>query len=311
MPNYLVTGAAGFIGAALAKKLILDGAHVTSIDNLSTGSEANVPVGTKLIIGDCGSADTIQKLNGQKFDAIFHIAGQSSGEISFDNPIYDIQTNAQSTLHLLKYACATSCNRFIFASTMSVYGNKIHKPAQEIDIPRPQSFYGVAKLASEHYIRLYESYGIKGTSLRLFNVYGPGQNLSNLRQGMVSIYLSQMLQNQRIIVKGPKDRFRDLVYIDDVVEAFTRCLNNKNSENTILNFGTGKRTYVYEMIDLLRTFYGKPVDVNYEGETLGDVQGIIADVTKHENILGVWKKTNSACGLKKMLSYYENQRHIA
>ena len=99
------------------------------------------------------------------------------------------------------------------------------QPVHENMSLHPTSFYAVGKLASEHYLRLYSKFGIKTTALRLFNVYGPGQNLKNLRQGMVSIYLAQAMKNRKVVVKGSGDRFRDLVYIDDVVDAFYKSLS--------------------------------------------------------------------------------------
>ena len=100
MKTFLVTGAAGFIGAALAKRLVEEGNKVVTIDNLSTGFEENIPEGVEFIKGDCQDKNIITRLNNYQFDAIFHIAGQSSGEISFDDPVYDLQTNTQSTLLL-------------------------------------------------------------------------------------------------------------------------------------------------------------------------------------------------------------------
>ena len=108
MSTYLVTGAAGFIGGALAKRLVADGNTVVTIDNLSTGLESNIPEGVVFIQGDCGDAAVYEQLPDDQYDAIFHIAGQSSGEISFDDPIYDIRTNAESTLLLLQFALKKS-----------------------------------------------------------------------------------------------------------------------------------------------------------------------------------------------------------
>ena len=187
MSNFIVTGAAGFIGSALAAELIQNGHTVVTIDNLSTGYETNIPDGVEFILGDCGDNETIKKIPKRNYDAIFHIAGQSSGEISFDNPVYDISTNTVSTLLLLDYARQHGCDRFIYAGTMSVYGMQPEKPVNEDSHCSPSSFYGVGKLASEHYLKIYQPFGIDTTSLRLFNVYGPGQNLENLRQGYFSL----------------------------------------------------------------------------------------------------------------------------
>ena len=185
--KYLVTGAAGFIGSWIAKRLIKRGAEIWTIDNLTTGFMENLDPAVKFIKGGCEDPRAIAELEDQRFDAIFHIAGQSSGEISFDDPYYDLAANTESTLRLIEYGLRTGSNRFIYASTMSVYGATPERPIGEDYTPCPVSFYGVGKLASEHYLRIFEPKGLQPTSLRLFTVYGPNQNLANLRQGMVKI----------------------------------------------------------------------------------------------------------------------------
>ena len=300
MKNYLVTGGAGFIGSHLIRRLLKEGNNVTTIDNLTTGFKKNIPKGTNFIKGDCGTSKVYKKLKNTKFDAIFHIAGQSSGEISFDNPVYDIRTNTISTILLLKHALKINCKRFIFASTMSVYGVKSNKPTKETEETLPESFYGISKLASENYLRIFEKYGIKHTSLRLFNVYGPGQNMSNLRQGMISIFMSQMINQRKIRVKGSSLRYRDFIYIDDVVEYFIRCLNNKKSIGKIINVGTGKKTFVKQIIRKLISFNKNEVPVKYSGSTEGDINGIYANIKILKKILGKIKQTLLYEGLLKM-----------
>ena len=300
MKNYLVTGGAGFIGSHLIRRLLKEGNNVTTIDNLTTGFKKNIPKGTNFIKGDCGTSKVYKKLKNTKFDAIFHIAGQSSGEISFDNPVYDIRTNTISTILLLKHALKINCKRFIFASTMSVYGVKSNKPTKETEETLPESFYGISKLASENYLRIFEKYGIKHTSLRLFNVYGPGQNMSNLRQGMISIFMSQMIKQRKIRVKGSSLRYRDFIYIDDVVEYFIRCLNNKKSIGKIINVGTGKKTFVKQIIRKLISFNKNEVPVKYSGSTEGDINGIYANIKILKKILGKIKQTLLYEGLLKM-----------
>ena len=301
MSRYLVTGAAGFIGSALASRLTKDGNKVVTIDNLSTGNTSNIPDGVEFIEGDCGNQEVYSKIPNDPYDAIFHIAGQSSGEISFDDPIYDIRTNAESTLLLLNFALQNKCKRFIYASTMSVYGIKPERPVKENEDCLPESFYGIAKLASEHYLRVYEQYGIDATSLRLFNVYGPGQNMNNLRQGMVSIFLAQMLKDKRIHVKGSADRFRDFIHIDDVVESFFRCLSCDKSKGEIINIANGKATKVKEIIDLLVSSQKEKIEIKYKGGTPGDIHGIFADITLMNETLGTWERIDLQDGLKMMI----------
>tara|TARA_Y100000590_G_scaffold142430_1_gene163424 strand:- start:5204 stop:6130 length:927 start_codon:yes stop_codon:yes gene_type:complete len=307
MKNYLVTGAAGFIGSAVAKRLISLGNYVVSIDNLSTGKKSNIPEGVVFIEGDCGDPEIYTKVPNKNYDAIIHIAGQSSGEISFDDPVYDIKTNAVSTLLLLKYALDTSCKRFIYASSMSVYGKQPDQRVKEGSECNPLSFYGVGKLASEHYLEIYRTYGIETTSLRLFNVYGPGQNLENLKQGMVSIYLAQIHEKDLVEVKGSLDRYRDFIYIDDVVDAFESCLTGKGSEGEIINIGTGMRTTVEELLALLFELQQKKLNIKNADSTAGDLFGIYADITKMKTILGIEKPKNLIKGLTEMNNWLSNQ----
>ncbi|MDR1947356.1 MAG: NAD-dependent epimerase/dehydratase family protein [Desulfovibrio sp.] len=301
MALYLVTGAAGFIGAALAASLLREGHEVVGADNLSTGFMQNVPAGVQFFHGDCGEAGLYNGvLPARPYDAVFHIAGQSSGEISFDDPVYDLRSNTVSVLHLLRFALDNGCRRFIYAGSMSVYGEQPDAPVREGAPCRPQSFYGVGKLASEHYLRLHEQYGMRSTSLRLFNVYGPGQNMINMRQGMVSIFMSMMLADGHIHIKGRPDRYRDFVYIDDVVRAFTACLTRRESEGGILNIGGSGRVTVGELADKITALSEKPVSVEYSGGTPGDVHGIYADISLARERLGYVPQVSPEEGLARM-----------
>lgn len=139
---------------------------------------------------------------------------------------------------------------------MSVYGeHKGKEKFSESDIPKPKSFYAVGKLASERYMDIFSrEFGIDYVALRYFNVYGPGQNLSNLKQGMVSIYLKQFIDKNfnDVIVKGSLDRFRDLVYIDDVVDITLQAMNELSFNNKIVNVATGKKTSVGSILQLIK-----------------------------------------------------------
>lgn len=281
--RYLVTGGAGFVGSKLSKALLKLGHEIYIIDNLNTGFKDNIPNEAHFIEGDCGDIKTIEKLNNLYFDAIFHIAGQSSGEISFEDPIYDLRSNTISTLLLLDYACKNKCKKFIFASTMSVYGDYEKEIVSELDECKPKSFYAVGKYASEQYLRIYSTnYGIDYTVLRYFNIYGPGQNMENMKQGMVSIFLKQIMADEypNVTVKGSLNRFRDFIYIDDLIEITINALSNPEMNNQIINVGTGIKTTVKQVINTLmeKTKITKPIIV-LEG-TLGDQFGIYSNTKK-------------------------------
>ena len=302
--NYLVTGAAGFIGAALAKRISTQGG-VTTIDNLSTGSREHIPHGVEFIEGNAYDPSTIAKLNGQHFDAIFHIAGQSGGVTCWDDPVYDLNSNVTSTLLLLDYARKTGCKKFIYASSMSVYGDENPCPVREDDEIKPKTFYAVGKNASEHYMRIYsQEYGIKCTALRLNNTYGPGQNMGNLRQGMVSIYLAYAIKDHHIPVMGDKNRYRDFVFIDDTVDAFLMAA--EGNEKELYNYYTvctNTKTTCGQLVELIQKLLPYEVTVEYKGHTQGDQFGIFCSYEKIFNSLGWEPKVKLADGLKIMADW--------
>ncbi len=305
--TYLVTGAAGFIGSAVAQKLIHDGHNVVTIDNLSTGKKENLPSGIKFLEGDCADKKIIDQLKVYNFDAILHIAGQSSGEISFENPAYDLNTNTLSSLLLLKLASEIGCKKFIYASSMSIYGNQPDSPVYEDAILNPVSFYSVGKMASEKYMNIYSKFGISNTALRLFNVYGPGQNLENMKQGMVSIYLAQALESRKIIVKGSPDRYRDFVYIDDVVNTFIASIGLEEPGFNFYNVATGVRTTVSQLLNMITVNFDEPIEIQYIESTPGDQFGIYGNSDKFKNIFGNIICTNLDNGLTKMIGWAKNE----
>lgn len=301
--HYLVTGAAGFIGAAVAERLLAGGHTVVTIDNLSTGYMEHIPKGAVFVQGDVADKSALSQMDHETFDAIIHIAGQSSGEISFEKPVYDLQTNTQSTLFLLDLARRIGCKKFIYASTMSVYGD--HQPPQckENAENLPKSFYAVGKIASEHYMRIYaEQFGIACTALRLFNTYGIGQNLRNLKQGMASIYLAMAINDHRIVVKGSKERFRDFVYIDDVVEAIVKSLDRTENYD-VFNVCTGKATTVETVVKTICDFLPYEVQVEYTEGTPGDQFGIFGDNEKIQRVMGWKPKVEFMDGMKRMVEW--------
>ncbi len=308
LKTYLVTGAAGFIGSAIAKKLILQGNKVITIDNLSTGNIDNVPENCIYIKGDVYDENIIKQLENYKFDAIIHIAGQSSGEISFENPVYDLKTNTQSTLMLLDYAKKNNVNKFIYASSMSVYGDLKEEFVNEKMELHPKSFYAVGKLASENYMKIYSSFGIECTALRFFNVYGIGQNMDNLKQGMASIYLAMALKDKKIVVKGSKDRFRDFVCIDDVVDSVLCCLESKKQKGfDVYNVSTGVKHTVEQVINEIQKNLSYKVDVEYVAGTPGDQHGIYGDNTKLKQDYGWQPKTSFDLGIAQMVEWAKNK----
>ena len=295
----LITGVAGFIGSKLAQKFIENHHIVYGVDDLSSGLMSNVPNGLKFIKFDISNPKVIEILP-QNCDLILHLAGQSSGEISFDNPVNDLNKNTVSTLNLIEYGKRCKIKKLLFASSMSVYGNVPDINISESFVQKPLSCYGVGKLAAEHYLEIFKS-EVPYINLRMFNVYGPGQDLGNLRQGMVSIFIAQAIDKGVIQVKGDLNRFRDFIYIDDVVNIWYELANDKRLFNLTLNLGSGVRTTIFELLNEIKKNISE-IKYYTEGITPGDQKGIYADNSLLVKKLGFLKFTSLADGLKNYIN---------
>jgi UDP-glucose 4-epimerase len=304
VPRVLVTGGAGFIGAHLAHALAGDGWDVEIADDLSTGSRHNLPSGVPFHQVDLGRADALDRLPGGHFDAIAHLAGQSSGEKSFDDPMHDFDANARSTALLATWALRQGVQTLVHASSMGVYGQPDAWPVAEDAPLRPQSWYGASKRAAELALEVAGRQGLRTVSLRMFSIYGPGQDLREMRQGMASIFLAMLLRGEPVEVHGPLDRVRDLVYIDDCVDAWRRALTRPQASGAI-NVGTGIGTSVGDLVAALIAAVGLPADhpVRSRGTTPGDQHALAADTALARRALGWEATTRLQDGLAAMLAW--------
>ncbi|WKZ36503.1 MAG: NAD-dependent epimerase/dehydratase family protein [Anaerolineales bacterium] len=305
----LITGGAGFIGSALAHRLIAEGHQVSVVDNLSTGKQANIPQEAEFVEYDLAKADCLNHLPAGKFDAVCHLAAQSSGPASIEMPYYDLQVNAASTLLLSRWCLKNNTSRFLYASSMTVYGNKHASPVSEDAVCEPIAYYGVSKLASEHLLRLASLEGLQATSFRMFSVYGPGQNLGNMKQGMASIFMAYLLRGEEVPVTGPLERFRDFIYIDDVIDAWINALNMKQTPSPIYNLGTGKATTVRELLktlmDAMRLDKNHPIK-ELPGSAF-DQFGLTANISLAEKELNWKPKMGLSDGLRKMAAWAKKE----
>ncbi len=305
MGTYLVTGAAGFIGSALAMELVKQGHTVVTVDNLSTGIRENIPQGVILIEGNAFDPMIIAQLDQWKFDTVFHLAGQSGGVTCWDDPVYDLNSNVTSTLLLLEYCKKSGCHTFVYASSMSVYGDENPCPVREGDEIKPKSFYAVGKHASEHYMRIYAAEaGMKCTALRLNNTYGPGQSLDFRRQGMVRIFVSMAVRDHFITIMGDENRYRDFVYISDVVRAFLMAAEGKEPgmyhEYTV---ATNRKTTCGQLVRMIVDLLPFEVKYEYKGSTRGDQFGIFCSYEKIYHALGWEPQVSLEEGLKTMTDW--------
>lgn len=303
-PRALVTGGAGFIGSHLAAGLLDDGWDVDVVDDLSTGNERNLPAAAEFIRLDLGEPEAASKLPDRRYDAICHLAGQASGEKSFDDPGRDLDANARSTVALAAWALERQIPSMLHASSMGVYGEPDLLPVVESAPLRPISWYGASKLAAEQALSVVRERGLRTVSLRMFSVYGPGQDLADLRQGMVSIFLAMALRDEPIVVRGSLERVRDFVYVDDCVDAWRRALDGDVSGP--INVGTGKGTRVGDLVAALLGALGKAPDHPVEadaGTTPGDQFAVAADITRAREALGWAPRTSLREGLDAVVAW--------
>ncbi|MEE9274985.1 MAG: NAD-dependent epimerase/dehydratase family protein [bacterium] len=309
MARYLVTGGAGFIGSRMVRRLLERGDTAVVLDDLSTGFRENVPPGAEFVQGDLADPAVWEGLSPEGVDAVLHLGAQSSGEVSHEDPLRDFDVNARGSLLLLGWCERHGVRRLLHASSMAVYGNS-DRPSAEDAPKRPGSFYGASKLAAEGYITLFARRGGAPTVFRLFNVYGPGQNLGNLKQGMVSIYMAYLLDGEPVLVKGSLDRFRDFVYVDDVVDAWMAALARPETAGETYNLASGRRTTVRELLDGLLAAFGRAgEDRVVQGEgTAGDIAGSVADISKIRRELEWSPKTELREGLGRMVRWARERR---
>ncbi len=287
MKTIIITGGLGYLGSHLAKRLINEGFNVIIFDNYFTNVNSKIK-GSKIIKCDITNYKSLEKIKLKKIYAVLHLAAQSSGPKSIEFPDLDVRLNILGTVNILKYCNKFKIKKFLFASSFTVYGDPIKSEVlKEKDSCKPKSLYGISKHTCEQYIKiLCNKYSINWNIVRMFNVYGPGQDLARRDQGIVSIYLSYIKHGNYLPVKGSLSRFRDLIYIDDVVDAWVKCLKNKKYKNRIFNLGSGKKTFIREIIREIILIYEKvgKVKIKKVKSTPGDIKGCYADITNIKKI---------------------------
>ena len=294
----LITGVAGFIGSRLARFLLKKNYVVYGVDNLWKGEIKNIPVNVNFIKGDIGDIKTIQKVKEiESIDVICHLAGQSSGEKSFYDPKLDLKLNLSSTLGIVEIAKFFSVEKIINASSMSVYGSLDSAANEEKNTPMPLSIYGQNKLSSERFLSILLP-NISVLNYRMFNVYGPGQCLKDLKQGMVSIFLSMAINQSKIEIKGSLNRIRDFIYIDDVILFWYKAIKLELNSHKIINLGTGKATKVSTLVEIIKKNFSNNIDVEVLDPTPCDQSIIYSNNNSLIKLFGDFEFINIEDGIR-------------
>ena len=304
-----VTGGCGYVGSKIVKRLLSSGHEITILENFSTSIGVDFDQ-CEVIKCDITNPEELKAVKVQGVEALLHLAAQSSGPKSFEIPDIDIKINILGTLNMINWCRDNDIKRILFASSFVVYGDTPHTEVlTEDEICRPKSIYALSKHTCEQLLSIYATpHGIDWNVLRMFNVYGPGQDLSRKDQGMVSIFLSLVKEKNYIGVQGSLDRFRDFIYIDDVVQGWERCLLDSSHPNEIYNLGSGAKTYLSGLIDTLIDVYGKTGQVKIEevGATMGDMKGCYADISKLSGHFGYAPQFDLKEGVKRFKEWADN-----
>ncbi len=258
MSRILITGGAGFIGSHVADLLVVKGHDVAVVDNLSTGRREFVPPEAQFFRYDIKSSHASELILDWRPQIIIHHAAQMSVQVSLGNPVLDAQDNILGSLNILQAATRVQVRKFIFASTGgAMYGDAAPIPAREKDTPRPESPYGIAKMAVEHYLHFYHrQHGIVPVSLRYANVYGPRQNGLG-EAGVVAIFIEKFLQGQQPVINGDGLQTRDFTYVGDIAAANLLAL--AYPEAGTFNIGTGRETDILTIYQHLQKLTASPL----------------------------------------------------
>lgn len=311
MRTCLVTGGAGFIGSHIADRLIEEGYRVIIIDNESTGFRENVNSKAIYVRGDITRPKDLTKAFSYGIDVVFHIAGQASTIRSFDDPISDLRVNVVGTINVLKMCLKHRVPRLMYASSMTVYGHPTKVPIPETEPCRPISYYGITKYAAERYVhataeRVDLDFEFRVTSFRMFNVYGERQSLENPYQGVVSIFIANILNGETITIHSDGEQSRDFVHIQDVVDAWMAALDNEQAYNQVFNLGTGTQRSINELVDVVLAAFNhsrKTYPVQYAPVRPGDQRHMAADITRASRVLGWCPKVQFKEGMERTIRW--------
>ena len=298
-----VTGGAGFIGSHLVDRLIEDGHTVQVIDNLYTGNKEFVHSKAQFIELDIRDPKLYSVLEEFRPDYIFHEAAQTEVSTSMSDPMLDCDINLMGLINLLNAAVKLDVKKFLMPSSAAVYGNLDTLPLNDEMIGNTSSFYGLTKLTTEHYLRIYhEAFGLPYLCYRYSNVFGPRQGNGG-EGGVISIFAKAIVQGSPIIIYGDGKQTRDFIYVDDVVEA--NILGMQHQVTGIYNVSTGISSSVNLLVDEFRNISGKDIEVVYDKPRLGDIRDSVLATDKSEKELLFTAKYNLHDGLIKTYEYFK------
>lgn len=308
MSKYVVTGGAGFIGSAIVRALLREGAEkVTVIDNLLTGREQNLDEVRRRIDFhrvDIRRYEDIAPIL-RDAEVVFHEAAIPSVPRSIDDPVPSHEINIDGTFQVLRAARDGQVRRVVYAASSSAYGDTLVLPKVETMTPAPKSPYALQKLVGEYYCNVFATcFKLDAVALRYFNVYGPRQDPSSPYSGVLSLFMKAVLERRAPRIYGDGEQSRDFTYVEDVAELNLKAAKAKNVAGKTYNGGNGGRITLNQAWRLLQEFEGVEIPPNYGPRRPGDVRDSQADILAAVRDLGHSPRFSFEEGLRLTLEWY-------
>lgn len=300
----LIIGGAGFIGSHLTDKLIEKGHQASVVDNLSTGKKENLNPKARFYKIDIRNQKISRVFERERPEIVFHYAAQIDVRKSIENPIKDAEINILGTLNLLENCKRYKVKKFIFASSVGVYGEPQKLPIKENHPLNPIAPYPTTKLAIEKYLNHYKIQGLDFVSLRYSNIYGPRQ-LSVGEGGVIAIFTDKILKGEKPIIFGDGNQTRDFLYVGDATEAAIRAI--KASSGSIYNIGTNKEITIKKLLNLLLIKLNKKVKPVFKPLHRGEIIKSRLNYSKAKKEFGWQPKYNLNKGLEKTADWFRDK----
>jgi len=312
MSKYVVTGGAGFIGSQVVRALVAEGAgEVVVIDNLATGHERNLAEVAKRIEFCRADIRCYEEIAGaiHGADIVFHLAAIPSVPRSISDPVPSHETNIDGTFQVLRAAAEGGVRRVFYAASSSAYGDTEVLPKVETMLPRPKSPYAVQKLLGEYYASVFtDCFGIEAVAVRYFNVYGPRQDPSSPYSGVISVFMSALLDRRSPVIHGDGEQSRDFTYVEDVAELTIKAAGAEGVAGKVYNGGNGNRYTLNQVWETLQKIEGVSLPPVYGPARAGDVRDSQADTAAARRDLKHDPKFSLEEGLRRTLDWYRANR---
>ncbi|MBI5957879.1 MAG: NAD-dependent epimerase/dehydratase family protein [Chloroflexi bacterium] len=298
----LVTGGAGFVGSALARRLVALGHSVRVIDDLSAGDPARLPEEASFSRGDVNDLPRLWTLL-QGVDVVYHLAARVSVPESVRYPREYNAVNVGGTVSILEAMRDVGVRRMVFVSSGAIYGDQGHQPLREVFPPNPLSPYAVSKLAAEQYIHtIGQLWDIETVSLRVFNAYGPFQQLPVTHPPVIPHFIHQILGHGSLVIHGDGKQTRDFVYIDDVVNALVAAAAAPNTNRRMINVGSGVETTINQLVEMIGVATGQHPHVLHISGQGGGASRMCADLALAHDLLNYEPKVFLSDGLRRTVT---------